>query len=105
LLGRDPHTLLNSGYFDEPTIRADLAAAGFCDVKVERIARPARAPSAREAAIITVQGSLLRTAIEATDPSRLAEATKAVEQVMIARFGEGPVEGENKALIVTTAKP
>ena len=31
--------------------------------------------------MITVQGSLLRTAIAAADPSRLGEATKAVEQV------------------------
>src|SRR5215468_7890984 len=67
MLRRDPHTLLNPGYFDEPTIRADLAAAGFCDVQVDRVAQPARAPSATEAAVITVQGSLLRTAIEATD--------------------------------------
>jgi hypothetical protein len=55
--------------------------------------------------VITVQGSMLRTAIETADPSRLGEATKAVEQVMLARFGEGPVEGETKALIVTATKP
>jgi SAM-dependent methyltransferase len=105
LLGRDPRTLLSPGYFDEPTIRADLATAQFRDVKVDRIARPARAASPRDAAEITVQGSLLRTAIEAADPSRLGEATKAVEQVMSAQFGEGPVEGETKALIVTATKP
>jgi SAM-dependent methyltransferase len=105
MLGRDPHTLLNPGYYDEPTIRADLAAAGFHEVRTERVARPAKAASARDAAVITVHGSLLRTAIEATDPSRLGEATDAVEQVMRARFSDGPVEGENKALIVTTARP
>jgi SAM-dependent methyltransferase len=105
LLGRDPHTLLSPGYFDEPTIRADLAAARFRDVMVDRVARPARAASARDAAVITVQGSLLRTAIETTNPSRLGEATKAVEQVMSARFGEGSVRGETKALIVTATKP
>jgi hypothetical protein len=55
--------------------------------------------------MITVQGSLIRTAIEAANPSRLDEATNAVEQVMLARFGDGPVEGENKALIVTTTRP
>ena len=55
--------------------------------------------------MITVQGSLLRAAIEAADPSRLGEATDAVERVMRARFGDGPVEGENKALIVTATKP
>jgi ubiE/COQ5 methyltransferase family len=105
LLGRDPHALLSQGYFDEPTIRADLATARFRDVSIDRIGRPATAASARDAAEITVQGSLLRTAIEAADPSRLGEATKAVEQVMSARFGEGPVEGETKALIVTATKP
>ena len=105
MLGCDPHTLVNPAYFDEPTIRADLAAAGFRDLKVVRIARTARAASARDAAVITVQGSLLRTAIEAADPSRLGEATKAVEQVMLTRFGEGPVEGEMRALLVTTTKP
>jgi len=105
MLRRDPHTLVNPGYFDEASIRADLAVAGFRDVKVDRIVRMASAASARDAAVITVQGSLLRTAIEMTDPSRLGEAAKAVEQVMLARFGEGPVEGETKALIVTATKP
>ena len=105
LLGRDPRTLLSQGYFDEATIRADLATARFRDAKVDRIARPARAASARDAAEITVQGSLLRTAIEAADPSRLGEATEAVETVLSARFGEGPIEGETKALIVTATKP
>ena len=105
MLRRDPRTLLAPGYFDEPTIRADLAAAGFRDVRVDRIAQPARAASARDAAVISVQGSLLRTAIEAADPSRLAEATKAVERAMWTRFGDGPVEGETRALIVTTTKP
>src|SRR5215813_14932812 len=94
MLRRDPHTLLNPGYFDEPTIRADLTAAGFRDVNVDRIERTAKAASAQNAAVITVQGSyLLRTAIETVDPSRLDEATTAVEQVMLTRFGEGPVEG------------
>lgn len=104
MLKRDPHTLLNPGYFDEPTIRADLATAGFGDVRIDRGARPTRAASARDAAVITVHGSLLRTAIEMADASGLGEATKAVEQVMFDRFGEGPVEGETRALIVTTTK-
>jgi SAM-dependent methyltransferase len=104
MLKRDPRTLPNPDYFDEPTIRSDLAAAGFRDVSVDRIERPARAASAWDAAVITVQGSLLRPALEAADPSGLNEATKAVDRVMVTRFGEGPVEGETKALIVTTKK-
>jgi SAM-dependent methyltransferase len=59
MLGRDPQILLNPGYYDENTIRADLAAAEFHEVRIERLARPAKA-SAREAAVITVHGSLLR---------------------------------------------
>jgi SAM-dependent methyltransferase len=105
MLRRDPKTLLNPDYYDEPTIRADVAAAGFREARIERIARPAKAVSAREAAVMTVQGSLLRTAIEAADPARLSEATDAVERVMRARFGNGPVVGENKALMVTCARP
>jgi SAM-dependent methyltransferase len=54
LLNRVPNTLLNPDYFDEPAIRSDLAAAGFHDVTFERVMRPARAPSAREAAVMTV---------------------------------------------------
>ncbi len=105
MLGRDPKTLRNPDYCDEATIRADLAAAGFHEVHVERVARPAKATSAREAAVISVQGSLVRIAIEATNPSRLGEATDAVERIMRARFGDGPVVGENKALIVATKRP
>jgi SAM-dependent methyltransferase len=105
MLGRDPRTLLNPGYYDEPTIRSDLAAAGLHEVRIDRVVRPAKAASAREAAVTTVQGSLLRMAVEAADPSRLGEATDAVEQVIRARFGDGPVEGESNALFVTTTKP
>jgi hypothetical protein len=48
----------------------------------------AKAASAQDAAVITVQDSyLLRTVIETADRSRLDEATKAVEQVMLTRFG------------------
>jgi hypothetical protein len=99
------HLARNPDYCDEQTIRSDLAAAGFHEIHIERIARPAEATSAREAAVISVQGSLVRTAIEATDPSRLGEATDAEERVTRARFGEGPVVGESKALIVTATRP
>jgi SAM-dependent methyltransferase len=105
LLNRAPNTLMNPDYSDEPTIRSDLAAAGFHDVTFERVTRPARASSAREAAVMTVHGSLLRTAIEAADAVRLGEATDAVERALSARFGVGAVDGQNHALIVTTTVP
>jgi hypothetical protein len=105
MLEREPLSLLSPPYHDEDTIRADLAAAGFGAVQVERISQTAYVASARDAAVITVQGSMIRTAIEAADPARLDEATDAVERLMLARFGSGPVEGATTALIVTAEKP
>jgi SAM-dependent methyltransferase len=105
MLGREPLSLLSPPYHDEDTIRADLAAAGYGVVQIERISQPACAVSARDAAVITVQGSMIRTAIEAAYPERLEEATEAVEQVMLARFGSGPIKGTTNALIVTAEKP
>lgn len=105
LLNRAPNTLLNPDYFDELAIRADLAVAGFHDVTFERVMRPAHAPSTREAAVMTVHGSLLRTAIEAANAASLGEATDAVERALTARFGTGAVDGKNRALIVTATMP
>jgi SAM-dependent methyltransferase len=105
MLGREPLSLLAPQYHDEDIIRADLAAAGFGAVQVERISQPSCAPSTRDAAVITVQGSMIRTAIEAANPARLDEVTDAVEQVMLARFGLGPIQGATNAVIVTVEKP
>ena len=105
MLGREPLSLLAPPYHDEETIRGDLAAAGFEAVRVERISQPSKAASAREAAVITVQGSMIRSAIEAAAPSRLDEATDAAERAIQARFGRGPIEGVTNAVIVTAESP
>ena len=68
IVGRDPVSLLSPPYYDDPVIRADLAAAGFVEVAVEPVTQPSRAASAHEAATIVCQGSMLRAAIEAYDP-------------------------------------
>lgn len=104
ILGQEPLSLLSPPYHDDKTIRVDLAAAGFSAIQVERISQPARAPSPRDAAVITTQGSMIRTAIEAADPARLGEVTDAVEQALLARFGPGPVEGRSNAVIVTAER-
>lgn len=101
MLGQEPLSLLSPPYHDDETIRADLAAAGFGGVQIERISQPSRAPSPRDAAVITTKGSMIRAAIEAADRARLDEVTDAVERAMSARFGSGPVEGASNALIVT----
>ena len=105
MLGCDPSILVNPPYHDENTIRADLTSAGFQRITIERITRPAEAASAREAAIATVHGSLIRTVIELTVPERFAEATDAVERAMRARFGDGHIAGSTVALMVTAEKP
>jgi SAM-dependent methyltransferase len=105
LLERDPLSLMNPAYHDEATIRADLGAADFQGVAIERITQPAEAVSAREAAVVTVHGSLIRTAIETTAPGRLDEATEAVERAMRARFGNGRIAGATSALLVVAEKP
>jgi SAM-dependent methyltransferase len=71
MLRCDPALLVNPPYHDEDTIRADLIAAKFQRIDIEHITQPATAASAREAAIATVHGSLIRTVIEKTDAGRL----------------------------------
>jgi SAM-dependent methyltransferase len=104
ILGCDPASLGNPGYHDETTLRQDLAAAQFQQIKVERAMLPAAAASAREAALATVHGSLIRTVIQSQYPGRLDEATNAVEGALLAKFGLGAVAGRTSALIVSAER-
>jgi SAM-dependent methyltransferase len=104
MLKCDPASLVNPAYHDETTIRHDLAAAQFQQIKVERVMLPAAAASAREAALATVHGSLIRTVIETQHPGRLGEATNSVERATEAKFGKGAVTGWTSALIVTAER-
>ena len=104
LLGCTPASLVNPPYYDEDTIQEDLRAANLQSIKIERIARPAEASSAREAAVATVHGSLIRTVIDASSPSRLGEATDAVERAFREKFGNGKIHGTTHALVVTSQK-
>jgi len=99
ILDRDPRSLMNPPYYDEPTIRADLAAANFVNVVVERISLPVKA-TAREAAVATVHGSLIRPVIEETAPERLDEATDAVEQALRPNLRAGGIIGTTTAILV-----
>ena len=104
MLGCDPASLVNPAYHDEATLRHDLAAAQFEQIKVERVMLPAAVASTREAALATVHGSLIRTVIETQYPGRLDEATVAVERALAAKFGKGAVAGWTSALIVTAER-
>ena len=50
-------------------------------------------------------GSMLRSAIEAHDPSGLEEITGKVAEALLSRFGQGPIEGTTRAVLVTAARP
>lgn len=97
-MARTPH-----GYHDERQIRADLAAAGFTDVAVERLDGVSRAASAHEVALAFCQGTPLRSEIETRDAARLEAATAAAAEALQRRFGSGPIEGRIQWLVVSAA--
>lgn len=100
LLGFDPSKLVSPPYHEEKTIRADLTAAGFRHIEVNYIERPATAASARDAAIATVHGSLIRSVIQASAPGKMDEATDAAEIALRAKPGDGEIVGTTKALLI-----
>ena len=91
-------------YHDRDRIRADLVAAGFDDVAIDTVGLVSRAPSARDVAIALVQGTPMRSDIEAVDPALLGPATDAAEAAL--RGFEGPTgfEAPMSAHIVTAAR-
>jgi ubiquinone/menaquinone biosynthesis C-methylase UbiE len=95
-LARTPH-----GYHDKDAITAALKDAGFIDVAIETVANRSRAATAVDAVIGLVQGSPLRSEIEARDAKRLAEATAAAAAKVTARFGSAPIDGKMQAHVIT----
>jgi SAM-dependent methyltransferase len=96
-LARTPH-----GYHDAAQIRRDVAGGGFTgEVKVETVAFMSRAVSPDIPAVAYCQGTPTRGEIEARDPQGLVRATQAARDELARRFGEGPVEGQIRALVVS----
>jgi SAM-dependent methyltransferase len=100
LLGCDPGVLVSPPYYDEPAIRTDLNAAGFRHIEIDRVIQSARAASARQAAIATVHGSLIRSVIMSSAPERLVEATNVVERAIRGKLGDGRIVGTTRALVI-----
>lgn len=95
-LRRTPH-----GYHDGDTIAHDLARAGFTEAgRFELVTAISSAESPLAAAAALCVGSPLRREIEARDPGRLDEATRAAAEAIGRRFGTGRVEGAMRALVV-----
>ena len=96
-MARTPH-----GYSDRSLITADLGAAGFTATpSIETIAARSRAASPDGPAIAYCQGTLLRGEIEARAGTSLVEATAVAAAAVVARFGDGPVDGKIQAHIVS----
>jgi ubiquinone/menaquinone biosynthesis C-methylase UbiE len=95
-LARTPH-----GYHDAEQIRADLGAAGFTKVSIDAVDARSKAPSPLDAAVAYCQGTPLRNEIEARNKSRLDEATTKAAEALARRFGNGPVDGRIRALVIT----
>ncbi|HYP87797.1 MAG TPA: class I SAM-dependent methyltransferase [Polyangiaceae bacterium] len=89
------------GYFDVPTIIADVEGAGFVRVDVQTVEKVTIADSAESFAVGLCQGTPVRGEIEARDPRRLDEATRAVAAALTARFGNGPFDNRMSAHVVT----
>ena len=75
-------------YFERSQIEQDLSSAGFQHIEFETIELRSRAASARDAAIGLVQGTPVRSEIEALDASLLDRATDVATEAL--RQFEGP---------------
>jgi ubiquinone/menaquinone biosynthesis C-methylase UbiE len=97
-MARTPH-----GHHDVEQIRRNLEAAGFGDIGVEAVDAHSEAPTARHVAVAFCQGTPLRNEIDARDASRLEEATSRAADALARRFGEGPIVGRIRALVISAS--
>jgi ubiquinone/menaquinone biosynthesis C-methylase UbiE len=95
-LARTPH-----GHHDEEQIRRELKAAGFSDISVAAVDDISKAPSPRDPAVAYCEGTPLRNEIEARDPSGLEHVTAQATAALARRFGNGPIEGRIRALVIS----
>jgi SAM-dependent methyltransferase len=99
-LGRTPYA-----YFNHDVIARDLAAGGLpAPPSFDIVPARSRARSAADAAIGYVQGTPLRSEIEARDAARLAGATDAAADALREAFGSGPIDAGIEARVVTVTR-
>jgi len=99
-MARTPH-----GYSDTGVIASDLSKGGLDRPPIiTTLPARSRAASPSIPAIAYCQGTLLRSEIEARNPSGLVEATAAAELAISRRFGNGAVDGKIQAHIVVAER-
>jgi SAM-dependent methyltransferase len=92
------------GYRETDIIRADLAAGGFADCRIETVTLRGCAESPMSPAIGFCQGSPMRAELEALDPTGLEAATAAAAAAIAEQFGQGAFETELCALVIETRR-
>ena len=92
------------GYRETDVIRADLAAGGFADCRIETVTLRGCAASPMASAIAFCQGTPMRAELEALDPTGLEAATAAAAAAIAEQFGEGAFEPELCALVIETRR-
>ena len=95
-LARTPH-----GHYDTAPLVAALKAAGFVDVAVDTVTKRSQAATALDAVMGLVQGTPMRSEIEARDAKRLAEATEAAAAKVREKFGDRSIDARIQAHVVT----
>jgi SAM-dependent methyltransferase len=104
-LSRNPATMLAPEYNDTEVAKAELAAAGFEQATSEKLTKVSHFASAREAAISSCHGGLLRAQIERHAPDRLDELTDKATAAIAARYGQGEIHVPLKALVFSAFRP
>jgi ubiquinone/menaquinone biosynthesis C-methylase UbiE len=98
-MARVPH-----GYHNVERIREELTAAGFSSISADAVDGTSKASAPRDAAIAYCQGTPLRNEIEARDASRLEYATANATQALARHFGNGPIVGRIRAIVMTAVR-
>jgi hypothetical protein len=87
------------GYADRDQIRADLDAGGLSLSTLDRVLLRGHAASADSCAEGFCLGTPLRFALQERGP--LGELTEAVAENLTRRLGDGPIDGELAAFVIT----
>ena len=95
-LARTPH-----GHYDTAPLVVALKAASFVDVTVDTVTNRSKAATALDAVMGLVQGTPMRSEIEARDGKRLAEATEAAAAKVREKFGDRSIDAKIQAHVVT----
>jgi ubiquinone/menaquinone biosynthesis C-methylase UbiE len=88
-------------YADPEQLRADMSAAGFVEVGIERVEMEFWAPTARSFAIGAVHGSPLSTALRERGAEDLDAAVAAVTERFAAECGREPMKSLMVAYVVS----